>query len=183
VNEIQQRSGVLDDARSGSREALGELYRAHADVVFTLAYRLMGSREDAEDVLQDVFVGLPQALTSYRERGRFESWLKRVTARTALMRMRSQRRKREDRIEPLDSGTIAGAPRIDPGAASTNAVDRLALQTALSRLPQTLRAVFLLREVEGYAHDEIADLLGISAGASATRLSRAWSLLRKELGR
>lgn len=183
MNEIQQRSRVLDDVRSGSREALGELYRAHSDAVFTLAYRLTGSREDAEDVLQDVFVGLQQALGSYSERGRFESWLKRVTARTALMRMRAQRRKREDRLEPLAEGTIAGAPRIDPGAASSSAVDRLAMQTALARLPHTLRAVFLLREVEGYAHDEIADLLDISAGASATRLSRAWSLLRKELAR
>lgn len=166
--------------RSGSREALGELYHAHADAVFTLAYRLTGSRDDAEDVLQDVFVGLPRALASYRERGQFESWLKRVTARTALMRMRAQRRRREDSFEPLGDST-AGMPRGDADAASSSAVDRLAMQTALAHLPQTLRAVFLLREVEGYAHEEIAGLLGISAGASATRLSRAWSLLRKEL--
>ncbi|HEX2167682.1 MAG TPA: sigma-70 family RNA polymerase sigma factor [Longimicrobiales bacterium] len=180
MSEIQQRSRVLDDVRSGSREALGELYRAHADAVFALAYRLTGSREDAEDVLQDVFVGLSHALASYTERGRFESWLKRVTARTALMRMRSRRRRREDPIDPLAESS-AVVRQGDADAASAHVVDRLAMQTALGRLPQSLRAVFLLREVEGYAHDEIGDLLGISARASATRLSRAWSLLRKEL--
>lgn len=174
---------MLDEVRSGSREALGELYRAYADAVFSLAYRLTGSHDDAQDVLQDVFVGLPDALESYSEQGRFESWLKRVTARTALMRMRAQRRKREDPLEPLDGGALSGMPRNAPDAAAAHAVDRLAMQTALARLPQTLRAVFLLREVEGYAHDEIAGLLGISAGASATRLSRAWSLLRKDLAR
>lgn len=180
MTEIQQLRRVLDDARGGSRAALGELYRAHADGVFRLAYRLTGSREDAEDVLQDVFVGLPHALSSYRERGRFESWLKRITARTSLMRMRAQRRRREESLDPTAEAATYRA-HTDADAAAGDVIDRLAMQRALAQLPQTLRAVFLLREVEGYTHDEIAELLGISAGASATRLSRAWTLLRKEL--
>lgn len=173
---------MLDNARDGSRAALGELYRAHADGVFRLAYRITGSREDAEDVLQDVFVGLPHALSSYDERGRFESWLKRVTARTALMRLRAQRRRGEQSLEPATEA-VAGRADGHAGDAGAHSIDRLAVDRALSRLPQSLRAVFLLREVEGYAHDEIAGLLGISAGASATRLSRAWTVLRKELSR
>lgn len=173
---------MLDNARDGSRAALGELYRAHADGVFRLAYRITGSREDAEDVLQDVFVGLLHALSSYDERGRFESWLKRVTARTALMRLRAQRRRGEQSLEPATEA-VAGRADGHAGDAGAHSIDRLAVDRALSRLPQSLRAVFLLREVEGYAHDEIAGLLGISAGASATRLSRAWTVLRKELSR
>lgn len=173
---------MLDEAREGSRAALGELYRSYADGVFRLAYRMTGSREDAEDVLQDVFVGLPQALSSYHERGRFESWLKRVTARTALMRLRAQRRRREQSLEP-ETEAVSGRADERADETAAHSIDRLAMERALARLPQPLRAVFLLREIEGYAHEEIAGLLGISAGASATRLSRAWTVLRKELSR
>jgi RNA polymerase sigma-70 factor, ECF subfamily len=164
---------VIAAARSGSLDALGELYRRHADVVYALAYRMLASREDAADVLQDVFVGLPRALQSYAEQGRFESWLKQVTVRTCLMRQRSMRRKRETPLEEAVLETRAGP--------ASHPLDRLAVRRALAALPETLRAVFALREIEGYTHAEIAVLLGISEGNSATRLARAWSQLRKEL--
>ena len=164
---------VIAAARSGSLDALGELYRQHADVVYALAYRMLASRDDAADVLQDVFVGLPRALRSYREQGRFGSWLKQVTVRTCLMRQRSKRRKRET---PLEDAVIGSA-----AATTSHPLDRLAMQRALAALPDTLRAVFVLREIEGYTHAEIGGLLGISEGNSATRLARAWSQLRKDL--
>jgi RNA polymerase sigma-70 factor, ECF subfamily len=159
-------------ARDGSLEALGELYRAHSRVVHATAYRLLGSRADAEDVLQDVFVGLPRALRSYSEQGRFEAWLKRLAVRTALMRLRGRQRRREDPLEPLERVTRGG---------ETHPVDRLAARRAIASLPDPLRTVFVLREVEGYTHAEIADMLGITEVNSATRLSRAWSVLRREV--
>jgi RNA polymerase sigma-70 factor (ECF subfamily) len=164
---------VIAAARSGSLDALGELYRRHADAVHALAYRMLGSVDDAADVLQDVFVGLPHALRSYSEQGRFESWLKQVTVRACLMRQRGKRRKRELRLDdvPLDARA----------AATSHPLDRLAVQRAVEALPDPLRAVFALREIEGYSHAEIGALLGISAANSATRLARAWSQLRKEL--
>ncbi|PYO64311.1 MAG: hypothetical protein DMD71_13475, partial [Gemmatimonadetes bacterium] len=82
-------------ARRGEPPALAALYRAHGAAVFRLAYRLTGTREDAEDVVHDVFVGLPEALLRYEERGRLQSWLKRVAARVALMRLRQRGRRRE----------------------------------------------------------------------------------------
>lgn len=180
MNEETQLSGVLDAARSGSRDALAELYRRYADGVVTLAFRMTGSRDDAEDVLQDVFVGLGRALASYRHEGRFESWLRRVTARTALMRLRAGRRRRETSLVAEAESGAAASPE-PAGAAASRVIDRLEMRRVLERLPQSLRAVFLLKEVEGYSHDEIGELLDISAAASATRLSRAWSLLRREL--
>lgn len=181
VNEEPELSSVLDAARSGSRDALAELYRLYAAAVITLAYRITGSREDAEDVLQDVFVGLRRALASYHHEGRFESWLKRVAARTALMRMRAGRRRAESSLSEELADTVTAAE--PAGSAAARVIDRLEMQRVLERLPQSLRAVFLLKEVEGYSHDEIGALLDISAAASATRLSRAWSLLRRELER
>jgi RNA polymerase sigma-70 factor (ECF subfamily) len=174
VETIAQHGGVLEAVRNGSRSALAELYRTHGDAVYTLAYRITGTREEAEDVLQDVFIGLPRALRSYDERGRFDSWLRRVTVRTSVMRLRAVSRRRE---RSLDEVANVARSRDAPGLA----VERVTLLHALDRLSAGLRTVFMLREVEGYTHDEIGTLLDISPGTSATRLSRAWSLLRSEL--
>lgn len=174
ISEHQDGGELLRRVRQGSVDALGELYRAHADAVYTLALRLTGSRADAEDVLHDVFLGLPRAAASYHERGRFAAWLGRVTARAALMRMRARRRKRESPLE--EAGSPAAARGADP-------VDRIALERALARLPAPLRVVFVLKEIEGYSHEEIGGMLGITAANSAQRLSRAWKHLRREMTR
>src|SRR5438128_12595842 len=88
-------SASIAEARAGSPNALSALYLEHGAALFRLAYRLVGAREGAEDVVHDVFVGLPDALRRYEERGSFAAWLKRVTARVALMRLRSGKRRRE----------------------------------------------------------------------------------------
>lgn len=152
-----------------SPEALGELYRRHGPALFRLAYRLTASKEDAEDVVHDVFVGLPEALQGYEERGRLESWLKRVTARVALMRLRSRRRRSEVRLENDVAAIHGRAEGID-------------LQVAVDALPAPLRSVLVLKEIEGYSHAEIGEMLGISAVASRVRLMRAMSRLRRILG-
>jgi RNA polymerase sigma-70 factor (ECF subfamily) len=167
---------LLAAVRGGSVDALGRLYARHADAVYGLARRVTGSDEEAEEVLQDVFVGLPRAARSYDERGRFASWLKRVVVRASLMRLRSARRKRE---APL--AAVAGAAEAAGAAtAQERPIDRIALERLVARLPEPLRVVFVLREIEGYTHAEIGQLLGISAGNSAVRLNRAWAALRKE---
>src|SRR3954468_20004564 len=86
---------LLALARGGSMEAIAEIYRTHGQSLFALAYSITSSREDAEDVVHDVFLGLPEALRHYEERGSAEAWLKRVTARVALNRLRARRRSRE----------------------------------------------------------------------------------------
>lgn len=164
-------TSLLAAARAGSTDALGALYTRHAAAIFRLAHRMLGSTADAEDVLQDVFVGLPDALQRYEERGTFEPWLKRVAARYTLMKLRARGRRREDSIDALD---------LDPGAEPVKVVDRIAVERAVQGLPTTLRVVFHLKEVEGYSHAEIGELLGITSGTSAARLFRAWKILRKE---
>lgn len=161
---------VVERATAGEPAALAELYARYGEAVHRLAYRLTGSAADAEDVLQDVFVGLPEALRSYAGRGSLEGWIRRVAARTALMRMRRERRRREVALDPL----AEPAGRSDPGCA----VERTAIQRALDALPDALRAVFVLREVEGYSHAEIGELLGIRAGTSEVRLFRARKMLQ-----
>jgi RNA polymerase sigma-70 factor, ECF subfamily len=160
--------------RDGSMDALGALYERHAPMLHRLAYGLLGSAEDAEDLVQDLFVGLPEALRRYEERGRLDGWLRTVAARMALMRIRAR-----NRTQPLTPD--ASAPRTSPPEDRLAA--RVTLDAALSGLSDTLRVVFVLKEVEGYSHAEIADMLGIREGTSEVRLHRATRALRTLLRR
>src|SRR6266850_8154170 len=159
--------------RLGDADALGELYDAFGASLFGLAFRLTGTRDDAEDVVHDVFVGLPEALGRYEERGRLGAWLRRVTARVALMRLRRSNHRREVELEGAD-GVATPVPRDQTS-------DHAALQGAVDALPVALRSVLVLKEMEGYSHAEIAAILGITAVTSRVRLFRAMRSVRQRL--
>ena len=164
---------VVARARNGSADALSDLYAQHGRALMALAYHITGSRADAEDALHDVFLGLPEALERYDERGSLDAWLRRVTARVALGKLRSRDRRREVDLDHIIQSTAAKAERLG---------DLDAIQQAIASLPATLRAVFMLREVEGYSHAEIAELLDITPNASEVRMHRAIRSLRRALG-
>lgn len=165
---------VLELARAGDAEALRVIYEAHGAAILGTALRLTASTQDAEDILQDLFVGLPEALRSFRGDGSLEGWLRRIAARLALQRLRRTRRRRE---VVLDSASLPAAVNRNDGP-----VDRAALERALNTLPDSLRIVFVMKEVEGYTHEEIGRELGIAANASEVRLHRARKQLRRLLG-
>jgi RNA polymerase sigma-70 factor, ECF subfamily len=160
-------------AMRGGDEAFSALYARHAAAAYTAAYRLLGSAADAEDVVQELFLALPGTLSGYDPtRGPLGAWLRRVAVRLALMRMRTVRRRRE-----TDAGSVAALL-----AREDAALERLSIEAALARLSDDQRAVFLLKEVEGYEHREIAALLDISVANSEVRLFRARQALRALLG-
>jgi RNA polymerase sigma-70 factor, ECF subfamily len=163
---------LIPDARDQTAEHVRRARQGSADALAAL-YDAFGTRADAEDVLQDVFVGLPDALAHYQEQGALAAWLRRLTARTALMRLRRQRR---------EASFSAAHDRPSGDTASASVIERIVLADALDRLAEPLRRVFLLKEVEGLSHREIAALLAISVGASEVRLHRAWRRLRELLG-
>ncbi|MGI8498514.1 MAG: RNA polymerase sigma factor [Gemmatimonadaceae bacterium] len=165
---------LVDLVREGSAEALGELYARHGDALMAVALRLTGSSADAEDVVHDVFLGLPEALRRYEERGTFESWLRQLAARVALTRLRSISRQQEVSLGQL--------PLIATSPSANSLGDGVALAGAIAALRPALRAVFVLKVVEGYPHAQIAEMLGISVGASEVRLVRAIKSLRRILG-
>lgn len=168
-----RETGLLRRAREGDPEALRRLYELHADRVYRLAFRLTESSADAQDVVQDVFLGLPEALPTYEGEGPFEAWLKRMAVRTALMKLRRRRRRREVPLSVFAHLLSAGE---EPPA-----VDRLTLERAIAALPEKLRFVVVLREIEDLSHRQIADLLGISRGAAQGRHFRALEALRQYL--
>jgi len=170
-------SRELAAQRAGEPAAIAACYEQHAAALLALAYRLTASREDAEDIVHDVFVGLPRALLQYEERGQLASWLKRLTARTALMQQRRVRSRREtsNDIDVLPS-------HVDTDDDAHRASERTRVGDALRRLSPALRSVFILKLVEERSHAEIAALLDISIGTSEVRLSRAVAQLRSLLG-
>jgi RNA polymerase sigma-70 factor (ECF subfamily) len=159
--------------RAGNADALAACYRAYAPALLALAYKLTASRADAEDVVHDVFVGLPEALARYDERGQFSGWLARIATRVALARQRHGSRFEADDAAletvavPADTGDVVVADRV---------------HRALASLSPALRHVFVLRVVLDLSHAEIAALLGITPNASEVRLHRAVQQLRGLLG-
>lgn len=171
--KTESESTLVSRLRTGDTDAIEGLYSLHARGLFGLAYRLTNSRPEAEEVVQDVFVGLPLALRNYVEQGAFGAWLRRIAARLSIDRLRRATRRREVGLESAHGATV--------GSTAAGVDARQALERALATLPDGLRTVFVLKEVEGYSHTEIADLLGIRRGTSEVRLLRAIRRLRQEL--
>ena len=163
----------LERARSGEPSSIAQLYERYGDTVYWIGYRLTGSAADAEDVLQDVYLGLPRALHTYAGRGSFEGWIGRVAVRTTLMKIRHRKRKAEVALSQLPSSAAEASTEVS--------LDRIELEDAVDALPKALRIVFVLRDVEGYTHIEIGKMLGIGTGASRVRLHRARKILRTYL--
>jgi RNA polymerase sigma-70 factor (ECF subfamily) len=163
----------LDRTVAGDTVALGELFVEYGDLVYATALRLTASTADAEDVTQELFVRLPSALGGFTGgMASFAGWIRRVAVRQALMHLRGDRRRREVSVDGIAS-LVARADQ---------ALDRLSIEAALTRLSDEHRAVFLLKEVEGLEHAEIAELLGITVANSEVRLHRARRQLRDLLG-
>lgn len=165
--------GLIERLRRGDPEGIAALYYQHARSIHALAVRITGSTADADDVLHDLFVGLPMALRTFEGRGNLEGWLRRVAVRLCLMLLRRKKIRGE---VPLDVHTPSGARAADL------LLDRLAVQRALEALPDHLRAVIVLKEVEGYSHEEIAGLLDITPENSMVRLHRGRKMLKQLLG-
>ncbi len=165
-------ASLLARIRADDLEALGHLFVEYGEPLYRLAYRVLGSASDAEDVVQDVFAALPTTLLQYKECGSAIGWLRRVTVRASLTRRRAGRRAddltaRYGREVAVTYETNQTASHLEPFPL------QVALEEALRSLPNTLSIVFLLRETEGYSHREIAVALGISEANSKVRLNRA----------
>lgn len=164
-------------AAAGDQEAFGRLYRAHTARVFALCARMTADRALAEELTQDVFVRAWEKLPLFRGESAFGTWLHRLAVNVVLNRRESDGRRRNHHVD--DDGTaidLAPARRHVPG-------DRMDLEQAIAGLPPGARRVFVLHDVEGYRHEEIAQLLGITSGGSKAQLHRARLLLREALQR
>lgn len=167
-------------AQQGDQAAFRTLYLANVGRVYALCLRLTGNASEAEEAAQDVFVRVWEKLASFRGESAFSTWLHRLTVNEVFQARRAASR-RTKRVglaaDPLEL-EAAPAPPSPSAEAGTSDLDR-----AIARLPTGARAVFVLHDVEGYQHDEIAGLLEIAEGTSKAQLFRARRLLREMLER
>ena len=163
--------------RRGEMLAFEELYRRHSGRLYNVACRMTGSAADAEDLLQDVFLQVYRRIDSYRGEAALGTWLYRLAVNACLDHLRShegRQQKATDFIEDIEGLEPVASPSWRPD----RALDRLDLESAISRLPPRYRAAFVLHDVEGHTHDEVADMLGIEEGTSKSLLHKARRSLR-----
>jgi RNA polymerase sigma-70 factor (ECF subfamily) len=168
---------LIAAARAGDRRAFEALYRLHVGRVYALCLRLTARVDAAEDMTQEAFVRAWQRLDGFRGDSAFATWLHRLTVNVVLDQWRSQRswfRRTTAIDDDADIAAMEHAPRIG------NA-DRHDLESAIRRLPPGARTVFVLHDVEGWQHDEIAARGGIAVGTSKAHLHRARQLLKEWL--
>jgi RNA polymerase sigma-70 factor (ECF subfamily) len=175
-----QSDATIAAALAGEKmSGFEDLYSTHYRRVYSICLRMTGSVAEAEDLTQEVFIQLHRKLGSFRGEAAFTTWLHRLTVNQVLMHFR----KRSVRSElTTDDGEMPDS--IDPETINPEAmpiVDRIGLEIAISQLPPGYRAVFVLHDVEGYEHEEIAKILGCSAGTSKSQLHKARLKLRRLL--
>jgi RNA polymerase sigma-70 factor, ECF subfamily len=168
---------------SGDESAFEQLYHEHAGRVFALCLRMSGSRQRATELTQDVFVHVWQRLTTWRGESALSSWIYRLTVNLVLSNARGdQRRQKREMTE--DDETQDDARDTTHGSVPPSSIgERIDLERAIAALPDGARTVFVLHDVEGYQHNEIAKMTGTAEGTCRAQLHRARKLLIEALDR
>jgi RNA polymerase sigma-70 factor (ECF subfamily) len=180
TNPNEQPNSDVALAAAGDREAFERVYRANLQRVFSICVRMCGDRGRAEELTQDVFVRAWEKLPLFRGESAFSTWLHRLAVNVVLNDREVQGRERSRAAtgdDDEDGEELYGA------SAPPSHADRMDLEAAIELLPPGARRVFVLHDVEGYRHEEIAEMLGVTSGGSKAQLHRARLLLREALNR
>jgi RNA polymerase sigma-70 factor (ECF subfamily) len=173
---------AIERAKSGDAEAFEVLYNLHKRRVYSLCLRMTANTAQAEDLTQEAFLQLFRKIGTFRGESAFSTWLHRMAVNVVLMHLRKKGLPVVSLEETIE--TEEEAPRKELGAQDpvlAGSVDRLQLQRAVEDLPPGYRTIFVLHDVEGYEHNEIAGLVGCSIGNSKSQLHKARMKLREFL--
>lgn len=172
---------LVERCKAGDLGAFEELYRLHAGKLFSLATRMLGNPSDAEDLLQEIFLQAHRKLESFRGDSALSTWLYRLATNACLDFLRSRAARTSQVTDTLED---------DPGwyepgqrGLAEQAVSKIDLERALTRLPEGCRAAFVLHDVQGLEHREVAEALGIAEGTSKSQVHKARLRLRALLQR
>jgi RNA polymerase sigma-70 factor (ECF subfamily) len=175
---------VVRLAQQGDAAAFERLYRLHSRKVYALCLRMAGNPTEAEDLTQDVFLQLFRKIGTFRGESAFSTWLHRMSVNIVLMRFR-KKPKAETSLDAI-TGPQEESSRLPeefggPDLRLNGVIDRITLQAAIDELAPGYRAMFILHDVQGYKHDEIARMFGCSAGNSKSQVHKARLQLRESL--
>jgi len=171
-------------AQAGDSAAFDFLYQLHSRRVYALCLRMVNNPADAEDLMQEAFLQLFRKIGTFRGESAFSTWLHRMTVNVVLMRLRKKSLPTDSLEETLDPDAENSSPKRDVGAPDlrlSGAVDRVNLERSIEQLPPGYRTVFVLHDVQGYEHNEIANIMGCSVGNSKSQLHKARTRLRELL--
>ena len=171
---------IVTSARAGDKDAFGELVRRTFADTYTLAFRLTGNEQDANDVVQEAYIRAWRSIGKFRGESQFSTWLYRITANAAATQTK---RRRRHRTETLDDVRDPADERLEaqPAMMAETSESASRLAHAVEDLPDTLRSVVVLKDVYGLTHEDIAEELGISVAAAKVRLHRGRRRLRDVL--
>lgn len=186
LTEDAAETALLAGLRAGSDAAYEALVRTTSARLLAVARRIVGSEEDARDVVQEAFISAFKALDRFEGNAKLSTWLHRIVVNKALMRLRTRKRKPEEPIEPLLPSFKEDGHQVQPAAdwhdgadvALERAETRAFVRSQIDRLPDTYRTVLLLRDIEEMNTPETAAMLGITENAVKIRLHRARQALR-----
>jgi RNA polymerase sigma-70 factor (ECF subfamily) len=187
VSELHD-DALVEGIRKGDSESFNEIVQRYSQKALNLAMRITRSQEDAEEILQDVFVTVFHKIAKFEGKSAFSSWLYRITVNTAFMKLRKRKQTPAVSLEEVSPGvkeswvgpTIESA---DTDALSSRHELREALEKAIGRLPGEYRVIFVLRDVDGLSNQEVGEILNLSVPAVKSRLHRSRLMLRKKLQR
>ena len=171
-------------AQQGDLAAFEAIYRLHSRRVYALCLRMLRDPVEAEDLTQDAFMQLFRKIHTFRGESAFSTWLYRLTANAVLMRLRRKKPLPASLDETTGNDQEDGKPRNEIGAPDlrlTGLFDRFGIEAAVNRLPTGYKLAFILHDVYGYGHNEIAEIRGCSAGNSKSQLHKARKRLREHL--
>lgn len=186
IPQAPLRAATHDDAsmvaraQRGDADAFETLYRAHAGRVYALCLRLTADNSSARELTQDVFVQAWEALPAFRGESTLTTWLHRIAVNAMRMRARSDRR-RSSRIALADDDALDAEAAGEGATTPVDVATAIDLERAVAALPPGVRRAFVLHDVEGYSHDEIARMTGLAAGTLRAQLHRARQLLIRTL--
>lgn len=186
MNDKERESELVAELRHGSMLAFQELVERYTEKVFNLALRITRNPEDAEEIVQDVFVTIHKKIDRFEGKSAFSSWLYRITVNAAFMKLRKRKQHQAVSFEELGIGSHENlvsnrSDSCDVNYMSSRHELQEALQNAIGRLPEEYRTIFVLRDIDGLSNQEVGEMLSISVPAVKSRLHRSRLMLRKRL--
>lgn len=164
----------------GDVDAFERLYRDHSGRLYNLAYRMSGAAADAEDLVQEMFLLAHRKLASFKGESSIGTWLYRLGVNLCVDHLRSSQHRKGRATESLDDDRDRGA-RLPASPTNEMTLTRLALERAIAELPASYRSAFVLHDIEGFAHGEVGEILGIAEGTSKSLVHKARMKLRQYL--
>ena len=176
-----QERALIEAAAGGDPAAFEKLMRMHEGKMYAVALRMCASREDAQDCMQEAMIRAYRAIENFRFQSSFSTWIYRITMNTCLDELRRRKVRQATSLDALLDAGWAPSGGESPEGHAMQQDRRRALEGAIHALPEDMRAAIVLRDIQGYSYDEIADILSVNVGTIKSRISRGREKLREIL--